>query len=183
MKKLKTVPQSEDRNPRGGEKKSKPASIACVESAGGGGPIPNEIEMQDGKRPKRLDCPGEVNQALVDELTRRFTPDLIADKIQDLLEAKRVVGKGGPLVDDARATESGLKLMLAYAIGLPVQRQEQIVRNFDSVESLKEKLKSSPELRKSMRELMKEFEDDDQAVQKTGSENGTPPKGESGWDS
>ena len=73
-----------------------------------------------------------------------------------LLEMKRQTKAG--LIPDVRAMEAGIKLYLAYAVGLPVQRQElvTVAINADSMTGLRERLKSSPAMRDALAGLLAE---------------------------
>jgi hypothetical protein len=94
--------------------------------------------------------PGKnVSAQVIERLAERFTPDEICRRIEDLLDATHLSG-GGKQIPDNRAREGGLKLLLSYLVGLPVQRQEIVTVNFDSLESLKERAKASPSLRASL---------------------------------
>ena len=88
-------------------------------------------------------------------LSERFPPELIAKKIAELLDATHVTA-GNRTIADNRAREAGLKLLLGYLIGLPVQRQEIITRHTSTLEELQAKVKNSPELRRAIAELLDE---------------------------
>jgi hypothetical protein len=64
-----------------------------------------------------------ITVSVLDEITKRITPRMIAVGIEQLLNAK--LSNGQP---DVRAIESGIKLYLNYTVGLPVQRQEIITK-------------------------------------------------------
>jgi hypothetical protein len=116
----------------------------------------------EGKRrtTQKLDLsdPRQINREVVVALSRRIHPDLIADKIKSLLDMTRPT-KHGPAAD-VRAMEAGIKLYLAYVIGLPTQRQEivQVNLDADSATGLCERLRNSPALRESLTKLIGEAE-------------------------
>lgn len=61
--------------------------------------------------------PESVTQRVADELARRFPPQFIADKIDELLNAKMPLKKGEKKSDqrvNERAMESGLKMLALY---------------------------------------------------------------------
>ena len=116
----------------------------------------------EGKRrtSQKLDLadPRQINREVVVALARKITPDVIADKIRSLLDMKRPTKHGEAA--DVRAMEAGIKLYLAYVIGLPTQRQEivQVNLDADSATGLMERLRSSPALRESLKKLIGEAE-------------------------
>ena len=124
--------------------------------------VADEVEVIRSSGPrgvgKRLDLsdPRTINKEVVVALSRRISPEAIADKIGELLEMKRQTKAG--LIPDARAMEAGIKLYLAYAVGLPVQRQElvTVAINADSMTGLRERLKSSPAMRDALAGLLAE---------------------------
>ena len=126
-------------------------------------------------KPATLSDPGAVNRQVAIVLAQKFSPQLIAEKIGLLLEARRtVVVRSTEMVDgrekkvdtpiveqDMRAMESGLKLLLAYMVGLPVQRQEVVQVNLDadSAVGLKERLMKSPALCEALKKMLVEAEE------------------------
>lgn len=65
-----------------------------------------------------------ISTQAIARLIKVITPDRIIDKIEEMLEATYPNGQ-----PDWRSQESACKLWMAYAIGLPVQRQEIIQHN------------------------------------------------------
>ena len=90
-----------------------------------------------------------VSQHLIETLAARFTPERIVGYIEDLLNATHVT-KGGNLIPDNRARESAVKLLLAYVVGLPVQRQEIIQKFIDGSKETEEAILASPALRSTL---------------------------------
>ena len=102
--------------------------------------------------------PGQISKAMAEELARKVPASLIADAILELINAKRMTKHG--LETDVRAKEAGLKLALAYKVGLPIQRTEAINVNLDadSAVGMKERLAHSPALRAIFRKILDEVE-------------------------
>ncbi len=105
------------------------------------------------QRSQELQNPSHVTPALISHLAGRFSPEFIAGKIDELLNATHVT-KGGKRIADNRAREAGLKLLMAYLIGLPVQRQEIVQVNFDSLEELQRRAQQSPALRAAVAKIL-----------------------------
>jgi hypothetical protein len=90
-----------------------------------------------------------VSQKLIETLAERFTPERIVGYIEDLLAATHVT-KGGNIIPDNRAREAAVKLLLAYVVGLPVQRQEIIQKFIDGSLDTEEAILASPALRSTL---------------------------------
>jgi hypothetical protein len=88
----------------------------------------------------------------METLATRFTPDFVADKINELCHATHMT-TGGNLIPDSRAREGGLKLLLAYLVGLPVQRQEIVQVSLNGSE-MRERLATSPAMQEALQKLM-----------------------------
>ena len=101
-----------------------------------------------------LSDPRQINKEVVIALAREVAPDLVAQKIRQLLDMTRMTKAGE--VPDVRAMESGIKLYLAYAVGLPTQRSEVISVNVDadSAVGMEERLRNSPALRDLFRKML-----------------------------
>lgn len=131
--------------------------------------VADEVEVirAAGKRSsaKKIDLsdPRQINKEVVLALARRVSPDVIAAKIESLMNMTRPT-KYGPAAD-VRAMESGIKLYLAYVIGLPTQRQEviSVTLDADSMVGLRERLKASPAMRQTLAGLLEEVEGDAEA--------------------
>ena len=116
--------------------------------------MPANIHPSGNFSKQELSTPGNVTAGLMQHLAERFTPELIADKIAELLHATHVTS-GNRTIADNRAREAGLKLLLGYLIGLPVQRQEIFTRHTTTLDELKAQAKG-PELRAAIMELLDE---------------------------
>lgn len=120
-------------------------------------------ELRESKRGRgeklSLQDPREINREIVFALARKVPADKIADKIDELIEMKRQTKAG--LVTDVRAMEAGIKLYLAYVVGMPTQRQEIVSVSLDADSSigLAERLQKSPALLKSLKEIIAKVED------------------------
>lgn len=99
---------------------------------------------------------GDIGQSMIEELNRRLPPDRLVSEIEALLCATRATKHG--IERDTRAIEVGLRLALAYQIGLPVARAEVRTQAIGDGESLEEKLARAPEFRRLMQETMKRAE-------------------------
>ena len=95
----------------------------------------------------------QLTPRLIEILADRFPPDRIAETIEKLLTATHLT-KGGQKIDDNRAIEAGVKLLLAYQIGLPVQRQEIVQMNIDGDAQVEERMLKSPAVRQALREKL-----------------------------
>ena len=99
--------------------------------------------------------PTQISQAFIAAVNECVTPERVAESIGQLLTAKRVT-KTGAEFPDYRAMEAGIKLYLAYTIGLPVQRQEVVTVNLDAdaASDIEARLKSSPAARAALRKAL-----------------------------
>lgn len=59
--------------------------------------------------------------------------------------------------------------ILAYSAGKPIERKEVFTHNADSIEALTSRVKSSPELRKALREMLETSEKSVVEISATGS--------------
>lgn len=119
-------------------------------------------ELRESKRGRgeklSLQDPREINREIVFALARKVPASRIADKIDELIEMKRQTKDG--VVTDVRAMEAGIKLYLAYVVGMPTQRQEIVSVSLDADSSigLAERLANSPALLKSLKEVITKVE-------------------------
>lgn len=105
------------------------------------------------RKPLHLKNPTNITPHLLAQLAEQFPPEVIVEKIHDLLEATHVT-KGGQTIPDNRAREAGLKILMAYQIGLPIQRQEVVTTQFDSLDEMQQRLKNSPALKAAVAKLL-----------------------------
>ena len=105
--------------------------------------------------------PSEINKEVALALARHVSPDDIGRTIARLLGATRMLKNGVTELPDSRAQEAGVKLWLAYSIGLPVQRSEVVNVNLGVEESdqLEERLAKSPALRRALARMLAKHED------------------------
>lgn len=100
-----------------------------------------------------------ISASLVDTLCKRFSGEQIADKISELMDATSV-NRAGEVSEDYKTQESAVKLLLAYTVGTPVQRQEQVNYNMDMADlkdgELIEKLASSPAMLSKVEAMVSE---------------------------
>jgi len=99
-----------------------------------------------------ITAPSDVSERLIRHLAKQFSPDYITKKIAALCEATHVT-KGGHHIADNRAQEAGIKLLLAYLVGLPVQRQEIVQVQIDGAQ-LQERAAMSPAIQKAAARLL-----------------------------
>lgn len=106
-----------------------------------------------------LSDPRVITKEVVTALARKVSPDAIAGKIDELINARRETKSG--VIPDVRAMEAGIKLYLAYVVGLPVQRTEAVNVNLDaaSAAGLEDRLRKSPALRATFRRILDATED------------------------
>jgi hypothetical protein len=126
------------------------AGVIEIRAAGKRGPT-QKLDLSD---------PRVITKEVVVALARKVHPDAIADRIHELINAKRETKSGGS-IPDVRAMEAGIKLYLAYVVGLPVQRTEAVNVNLDaaSAAGLEDRLRKSPALRATFRRILDATED------------------------
>ena len=124
----------------------------------------DDIEVAKAKRklanrPISEISPASISRELMDAIAHEIEPTEIAKCIRELITATREL-KNGTVLPDTRAMESGVKLYLAYMIGLPVQRIENLNVNVDAEteEGLTDRLAKSPALRQSFRRVLSKAE-------------------------
>lgn len=107
-----------------------------------------------------LSSPGRANSELIQSLIEAFPPEVIHGHIAACMSAT-VVTRGGTELPDNRTRLAALQLLLAYTEGRPVERAqvETINHNLDeSQESMEERLKKSPALRRSLAATLAKLE-------------------------
>lgn len=97
------------------------------------------------------------------ELNKGLTTRNLRDKalagLEDCLNATvTIMGKNGQLhtSPDFKTIIVAVQTALAYTDGKPIERREVITKHMTTLEELKSKAKSSPELRKAIAELLDE---------------------------
>lgn len=100
-------------------------------------------------------APSSISQAFIVAVSECVAPERVAEAVGQLLTAKRLT-KAGAEYPDYRAMEAGIKLYLAYTIGLPVQRQEVVTVNVDAdtEAGMMDRLAKSPALRAALRKAL-----------------------------
>lgn len=93
-------------------------------------------------------APGDQAK-LIEELWQRGMVEAAMKAVSDGLVATKDNGK-----PDANTRARCGELVLAYALGLPVKRQEIVTRNVSKAEDLERQLAQSPAARASMRRLL-----------------------------
>jgi hypothetical protein len=108
------------------------------------------------KRRFQLSNPATISSRLTAILADRFSPEVIADKI-DMLFSATITDKAGNERPDIRAIEAGLRFALNYTAGTPVQRQEVITHSPDDSmpkDDVQELINGSPALRKELAHMI-----------------------------
>ena len=102
--------------------------------------------------------PGDINKQVAKVLLEKVGPDMVAETIHEMMVATRPTRDGE--VPDGRQREAGVKLWLAYMVGLPVQRTESVTVELtaDAEVGMRERLRHSPSLRASLRAILDEIE-------------------------
>ncbi len=88
---------------------------------------------------------------------------VIDDALNATTRAYNPTTRSFDLLPDHRTRLAGVTLMLSYHEGLPVKREVSVSANFESFESVLERLKESPEARRMLSSLGMNLD-----VQKTG---------------
>ena len=118
------------------------------------------LEMP-GRRPvTSLANPGDINKQVAKVLLEKVSAEKVADVIRDMLNATRLTKEG--VEPDGRQREAGVKLWLAYMVGLPVQRQEivSVALDAEAEIGMRERLRNSPALRASLRRVLDSLEEE-----------------------
>lgn len=104
--------------------------------------------------------PATISREVIASIAKHVTPDKVGRVIGRMLDAKRFL-KNGDELDDTRTQEAGLKLYLAYMVGMPVQRTEAVNINLDadSAVGMEERLRNSPALRSMFRKMLDKVEE------------------------
>lgn len=101
------------------------------------------------------DLAAEKNLSLM--IRERFPPQVITDKIEELLSAKKIIRdpRTGDVIDelpDIQALSKGLEFALHYGTGLPVKRIEQVKVTLGG-KKLAELAAKSPRFRQAMAKM------------------------------
>ena len=129
-----------------------PAPVAPVESI--------TLTVEDATRKfEQITDVRQVSSALMDEMMRRIPPSRIVDKLESLIDAKRWTGKGKGAreVPDLTAQALGLRYIVPYILGLPVQHQEIITTHVESENQLVERMRYSPATLRHMEALIEQI--------------------------
>ena len=116
----------------------------------------NLSKTQRQKRRHDLSDPSKISTRLTSVLAEQFPAEVISEKIDELLNATREL-KDGTILTDTRSLEAGLKLLLAYTVGKPVERTETLTVNVETTpEQLSAQIESSPALKARLKKLLGE---------------------------
>lgn len=105
--------------------------------------------------------PKEVGIRLSQKLAEKFSPDQITNTLASCMQATKTMVVGGkPFeVDDHKLRLDAVKLLMQYQIGMPVARSESVVHNVDTMQTLQDKLKKSPALRRAVGRMIDDESD------------------------
>lgn len=100
-----------------------------------------------------------ISKEIVAALAYVIPPETVAQTIASLMTASRTL-KNGTVLPDTRAQDSGVKLYLAYMVGLPVQKTESvnITLDADSAVGMEDRLRKSPALRQALKGILEKVE-------------------------
>lgn len=120
--------------------------------------MPSTAIAESSPKTSELGTRGAVTEKIIRLITDRLPPEKIADKLDQLIHATRMTKHGE--VIDTRSVEAGVKLWLAYAVGLPVQRTESVnvTLDADAALGIEERLAKSPALREQLRRSLEAAE-------------------------
>lgn len=92
-------------------------------------------------------------------IAEKFGPEMLATHLHSLATEAVSITKKGHEVPDNRTRLAATTLALAYVLGRPIERSETVNVNLDADAALglKERLKSSPALRESLRIMLAEM--------------------------
>ncbi|MBC8001081.1 MAG: hypothetical protein H7X97_00720 [Opitutaceae bacterium] len=99
--------------------------------------------------------PGEISREVLYAIHKHVDPDKVGMVISKMLDATRSL-KDGRELPDTRTQEAGVKLYLAYMVGMPVQRTEAVNVNLDADSSvdIEARMENSPALLDQMEKLI-----------------------------
>lgn len=103
---------------------------------------------------------------VIEELAKKFSPDIIVNKIAECLEATKTMAVGGRPYDtpDYKTRLDALKLVMQYQVGMPVARSEVVTHNVDTMQTLESKMQNSPALRRAVGRMLDKAKADDGEV-------------------
>lgn len=109
--------------------------------------------------PSHIRSKTDITITVVEAMRTAIPPERVIEKIAALMDATRPT-KHGPAID-TRAVEVGVRLWLAYTIGLPTQRTENVNVNVDAMSGadMVERLVKSPALREQLRSYLLEADE------------------------
>jgi hypothetical protein len=111
-------------------------------------------KKQRQQRRHELSKPSMISARLSSLLAERFPPSVIGDHLEVLLSAVTVT-KDGREIPDVRSREAGLKLILSYGIGKPLERSEVTTVNVTpSNEDIQAQIDHSPALRQELAKMI-----------------------------
>lgn len=113
--------------------------------------------MKPDNQPLQIKQAAHITSRLLEQLAEKFPPETVVSYIQKLLTATHVTA-GGKVIDDNRAIEAGVKLLLSYQVGLPIQRQEIVTMTVDGDKAIEEKLSRSPAMRKALKARIEQMD-------------------------
>ena len=130
----------------------------------GSKPAPNLPATSCGA-PALVEPPTQADHArsIREMLVKRFPAEVIGDKVDQLLNARKVVvTKQGGVEDlgpDTSAVAEGLRFALHYSVGKPVQTQEVVNRQVLSLERLQARGPLSPAVAEAAAKMLRKLQD------------------------
>lgn len=119
---------------------------------------PHALPMATESPPPSLDqikSTRDISPLLLGKLAELVPPELIAEKISEMLDAEMKNARG-EFYPDWRAREAGIKLYLSYQLGMPVQRQIVVNETRESTGQTLERLLASPASRRALQSVLDE---------------------------
>ncbi|MDE1169863.1 MAG: hypothetical protein PW734_01430 [Verrucomicrobium sp.] len=101
--------------------------------------------------------PTEIAPSITRAMATLCPPEVFAQNLLNLMTAtKRALVNHQVYGDvpDWSAREAGAKMYASYMIGLPIQRQEIVSVQKESLDTIRERLENSPAMRKSLQAVL-----------------------------
>lgn len=119
--------------------------------------------MESGDLPTTITEPGQIRATLMAGL---MTTETLGRVVLEGLDATKHITHNGNLIEvpDHATRYKFAEFVTNHIDGMPVKRQEIVTKQMTDVTGLKDKLKSSPALVKSMRRVLKEMDSDSGVV-------------------
>lgn len=110
-------------------------------------------KLTAGEQLNQIKQASDLGASLLATLAKEVGHDVIIATLKDMLTANTVT-KAGKKAPDWRAREAGVKMYLAYMVGMPVQRSVTIERKEESEGETMTRLLESPAAREALKRAM-----------------------------